>query len=292
MKRAEKKDIYKMVTDRILEALEKGIVPWQKPWTGGALGMPKNLVSKKAYRGSNIFLLGIVAECEGYESPYWVTYKQAKSLGGNVKKGQKGCHVVFWKFLDREVEVNGEMKVDSIPFLRYYTVFNIDQCENLDEKKLPEKPKVDELDFQPIEKCEQVVDGMKQRPEIEFKEQRAYYRPSTDTVNMPKEKSFVGEEEYYSTLFHELVHSTGHYSRLNRKGVSKIAARGEDYSKEELIAEMGAAMLCAMTGIVDKTLDNTASYIDNWMRAIRDDKKLVVCAAGKAQKAADFILGE
>lgn len=280
--------IYEMVTDRIMTKLEAGVVPWHKPWAGG--DMPVNLVSKKQYRGVNVWLLS----CMGFSSPYFVSYKQAQELGGTVKKGEKGCPVVFWKWLEkkdpdaREGEIS--TKDRKIPLLRYYTVFNTDQCEGIDHAKIPTSD-LPVREIEPIEECELMVAGMPKRPEITHTEQRAYYRPSTDTVNMPAQETFEGDEEYYSTLFHELTHSTGHESRLNRRGSDTPRNFGDrEYSKEELVAEMGAAYLCGVAGIENKTIDNSAAYIASWMKALRDDKKMVVQAAGQAQKAADFIL--
>ena len=275
--------VYGVITDRILEQLDKGTVPWQRPWTGGE---SKNLISKKGYRGINVFLLA----CQGYASPYWVSYKQAQGLGGNVKKGEKGTPVVFWKTYKRKaISDDGEETERPGFVLRYYTVFNVDQCEGIDGKV----PETEKHEVEPIEICDQVVKDMPNKPRVEHGEPQAYYRPITDTVNMPNRNSFVGSEEYYSTLFHELTHSTGHDDRLGRHKKEKCshAFGSADYSKEELVAEMGAAFLCGHTAIVNKTIDNSAAYIDNWCRKFRDKPQMVVLAAAQAQKAADYIKG-
>jgi antirestriction protein ArdC len=177
----------------------------------------------------------------------------------------------------------GETK--DIPMIRYYKVFNAEQTEGIDYPKPPER------DFNPIEEAEKILAGMPNRPAITHGEARAYYRPSEDRVNLPPQGSFTSDEAYYSTLFHELAHATGHASRLDRKEITEVNLFGShDYSKEELVAEMGSAYLCGASGISPQTIDNQAAYIHGWLRKLRDDQKFVVLAAAKAQKAADYIL--
>ena len=297
--------VYEIVTDQIIRQLEEGTVPWHKPWKwgsgfsfSGSTAGPVNLATKKPYRGINIFLL----LCTPYESPYWVSIKQANKLGGRVRKDEKSSMVIFWKPLEVEDKENknedGTPKKKTIPLLRYYRVFNVEQCEGL-ESKIPQPPEPEPEapepePFQPIECCEKVVEGMPNRPEIRHKEARAYYRPSEDFVNLPKQELFESPEEYYSTAFHELTHSTGHKSRLARPEITKglIVFGSHDYSKEELVAEMGAAFLCGHCQIEQKTLYNSAAYIQGWLKKLRDDRKLVVHAAAAAQRAADYILGK
>ncbi len=280
----QKKDAYQVITDRICELLEKGEIPWEKPWNAGA-DMPRNLVSKKEYRGVNPFLLSAMR----FTSPFWLTFKQVKKLGGGVKAGEKGTPVVFWKWIEYEDKETGEK--EKVPFLRYYTIFNLTQCAGIPEEKIPaleEKTR----SFNPIEEAERIVSGMPQRPTIEHIESQAYYRPSNDKVNLPKKELFKSNEEYYSTLFHELTHSTGHESRLNRKGIIELNSFGShNYSKEELCAEMGSAFLCGEAGIVERIIENSAGYIQGWLKRLRSDKKFLVHAAAQAQKASDFILG-
>lgn len=278
----EKLDVYQIVTDRIIDLLEQGVVPWHKPWAGGRDAAPANLVSKKPYRGLNVWLLGSM----GYSSPYWVSFKQCQELGGQVRKGEKSTLVVYWKMLETIDKDTKEKKV--IPMLRYYNVFNVTQCDNL---KYPEIEDVKVNDFNAIAEAEKIVANMQKSPVITHNEQRAYYRRDTDLVNMPVKESFGKEEEYYNTLFHELTHATGHESRLGRFQ-DKVNRFGDtSYAKEELIAEMGASYLCAVAGIIDRTIDNSAAYISNWLTKLKNDKKLVVSAAGKAHAACDFILG-
>ena len=272
-------NVYEIITDRIIEKLEKGTAPWCKPWTGGE--MPRNLITGKVYRGINLFLLNIA----NYTSPYWLTFNQCKEKGGTVKAGQKATPIVFWK-IDENKDENGEKKA---PLLRYYNVFNAEQCEGLNIPQLEQETR----EFAPIEVCMMTIAAMPKAPSIQHKQPKAYYVPSMDYVNMPKPESFKSAEEYYSVLFHELTHSTGHASRLNRKGINVNNGFGSsDYGKEELIAEMGAAFLCGCTGIENRTLDNSASYVAGWLNAIKEDKKIVITAAAAAQKAADYILNK
>lgn len=278
----QKKDVYQIVTDLFLEKLEQGIVPWHKPWNGGLSAMPTNMISKKPYHGINVLLLAL----QPYTSNLWLTYKQAKDKGGNVRKGEKGIPVVFWKFIEKENQETGEQY--SIPFLRYSTVFNVEQCDGIDY----EKPVVNES-IKPLEHCQQIVERMPLKPAIVHQEPSAYYSPSKDLVNMPNIGLFVGSEEYHSTLFHELVHSTGHEKRLGRHKTEKCSHQfgSNDYSKEELVAEIGASFLCGICEIENKTIDNSIAYIQSWIKRFKEKPRLLVEAAGKAQKAVDFIVG-
>ncbi len=275
---------YEVITETIIEKLEQGTVPWHQPWSSEAA---KNLISKREYRGINVFLLGAA----GYANPYWLTFRQAKQLGGHVKKGERSTPVVFWKWLEREREnpETGEIETHSAPLLRYYRIFNTEQCEGIPADKVPVLENARE--FHPIKEAERMVQEMPQRPIIQHEAAQAFYRPSADVVNMPAPELFTSDEEYYSTLFHELTHATGHESRLNRLDTDKLAAFGsKDYSQEELVAEMGSAFLCGHCGIAERIIDNSAAYIQGWLRRLRNDKRLVLFAAAQAQKAADFIL--
>lgn len=271
--------------------LETGVCPWQKPWkTSAKDALPSNYVSKKAYRGINAFIL----LCTPYACPYWVSYKQAGELGGNVKKGEKGFPVVFWKRLPKTDKATGKPvlnskgKPESVMFLRYYTVFNLEQCEGITW----EKPVSDGTPFEPLAEAARIVAGMPDAPEIRHGGARACYAPVTDVVQMPEQQTFNGAPEYYNTLFHELAHATGHAKRLDRKGITNIAGFGSDsYSREELVAEMGAAFLSGHAGILHVTANNSAAYLAGWIKALKEDSKLIVIAAAQAQKAADFILG-
>ena len=276
--------VYDIVTERIINLLEAGTVPWKKPWSSE---LPKNLASGKEYRGINLFLLN----CMPYDSPWWLTYKQAEGRGGHVRKGEKSSLVVFWKL--REIEekdpVTGELVKGQIPVLRYYNVFNVRQCEGVPAPEIEGAIK----HFSPISDCSRILRGMPNRPKIQHKESYACYRRSCDVVNMPRPNTFHSREGYYSVLFHELAHSTGHQSRLDRHDGEPTAPFGsKEYSKEELVAEMTASFLCGSTGIVDLVVENSAAYIQGWLKKLRNDRKLIVHAAAAAQKAADYVRGE
>lgn len=276
--------VYDVVSARIITLLEAGTVPWQKSWKSGTA---RNLLSQKPYRGINAFLL----PCAGYCSPFWLTYKQAKQLGGHVRKGESGCPIVFWNWREREDSESGD--VARIPFVRYYTGFNLEQCEGIPAEKIPQAEAFQPReDVSPIAACEAVVSGMPNPPELEFSGNQPCYMPTVDRVQIPAAEWFISDAEYYSTLFHELTHATGHEKRLKRAGIGEGAAAfgSETYSREELVAEMGAAFLCGHTGIENRTIDNSASYIAGWLKRLRNDSKLVVTAAAQAQKAADYIL--
>lgn len=266
-------DVYEQVTERIIAELEKGVVPWRRPWVGGG---PVNVRSGRPYRGINIFLL----EMRGYGDPRWGTFKAIKEAGGFVKKGEHGTPIILWKPVQKTREENGEAVDGSYLLLKSYTVFNVEQTEGL--PPLVEK----ERTIEPLEAAQQIVDGY-DGPPIHFGGGEAYYTLMGDSVHCPTMDQFHSAEGFYSTLYHELVHSTGHESRLKRDMAGFFASI--PYSKEELVAEMGAAMLCGVAGI--DNLDQSAAYVDNWLGRLRQDKKLVVQAAAQAQRAADFILG-
>ncbi len=266
-----------IVNHRIIALLEKGTVPWRAPWNG-TLGPPRNLISNKPYQGLNQFLLSHLE----YSSPYFLTFNQIKKLGGNVRKGEVGHLVTFWKWIEKKVERGEE---SGYPLLRYYKAFNLEQCCGIEAPKPGQ-----EIDFNPINRAEEIIKGMPDPTEIKHRGSKACYRPSTDQVILPAKKSFTSEEEYYSTTFHELIHATGHRKRLAREGITKTDRfASEQYSKEELIAEMGAAYLCAEVGIEQKTLEASASYIQSWLKELRNDKRLIFKASSAAQKAVEYI---
>jgi antirestriction protein ArdC len=276
----KRQTVYEQITDRIISMLEKGTVPWQKPWNVQT-GLPRNLVTKKAYRGINIFLLHAMS----YESPFWLTFRQAQELGGTVRKGEKACPVVFWRQL--EVEDKESHEIEKIPMLRFYYVFNTAQVDGL--KNIPATV---ETPATVSTTAEEIVALMPKRPEIKHGLAKAFYSPSADIVAMPDRARFDTEAGYFATLFHELTHASGHKSRLNRQTLTESAGFGSNpYCREELIAEMGAAFLCGQAGIAENILENSAAYVQNWLEQLQNDKKLIVQAAAQAQKAADFILG-
>lgn len=278
-----KLDVYEMVTTRIIDLLEAGTVPWQKPWTDA--GVPMNFISKRPYRGINLWLLLSL----NYERNLFLTWDQLKKIGGSVKQGEHGHIVIFWKNVKKQPEELGkDGHPRTIPMLRYYKVFNISQCRDVPQDIIPGL--INE-DVDPILECEAIIHTMPECPAIRHKEQKAFYHIVEDYINMPKKKSFKSIEAYYSTLFHELVHSTGAEKRLGRKSITEMNEFGsEPYSIEELIAELGSAYLCSFTGILDKEIQNSVAYINGWLDKLKNDKRFIVQASGQAQRAVDCIL--
>lgn len=278
-------DIYQQVTDRIISIIERGTIPWRKNWSAGS-GMPRNLISKKEYRGINIFILSAMP----YSSPYWLTYKQATDLGGHVRKGEKSTPVIFWKMLDRHDQDDDSKATGKIPMLRQYHLFSAEQCENI---TIPPDPEETVNTFTPIERCEQIIRNMPNPPSIHYGGSRCFYRPAEDRVQMAHEHTFNTSADFYHVLFHELSHSTGAKHRLARKEVMERNEFGsDDYSSEEITADLSASMLCAMAGISNETVELSASYINGWLSVLRQDKKAIVVASARAQASADYILGK
>jgi antirestriction protein ArdC len=275
-----KNPTYDRITDRIIALLEQGTIPWHRPWKART-GLPRNFVSKHPYRGINVFLLIAMR----YESPFWLTFRQVSQLGGSVRKGEKSCPVVFWKQTTVEDKKTGEEKKKYL--LRFYHVFNVAQCDGLKTSTEPVQESVND-----IVKPEEIVAGMPQPPILKHGMTHAYYSPREDCVGLPPRERFERAEGYYATVFHELVHSTGHEKRLKRSTLTESAGFGSNpYCKEELIAEMGAAFLCGQAEIGERTIDNSAAYLNGWLEQLKNDKTLIVQAAAQAQKASDFILG-
>jgi len=274
-------NVYELVTEQIIKQLESGTAPWRKPWRTEP---PCNLVSGHEYRGINPFLLAP----QGYGSRYWLTFNQAQKLGGHIRKGERSSIVTFWKIGDEKLvtDADGNERKTRPFLLRFYRVFNVEQTESIAGKLGlgNASPRVPSLD-----QCEAIISRMPNRPAI-TQDGRAWYRPSNDMVGIPARTAFNSAEEYYSTLFHELTHSTGHSSRIGRDGIEQLNTFGsESYSKEELIAEMGAAMLCGVAGTAPATLPNSTAYLRSWIECLRGDSRLIISAASQAQKAADYI---
>lgn len=277
-----------IIVERIISLLEKGTVPWRQTWE---LGLPQNLVSKKLYRGVNVFLLQ--AAMGKFSSPFFVTFKQALNLGGKVKAGEHGWPVVFWKPVviseSNDESINDITRKDTTRFvLRYYYVFNANQCEGLEleDKKNKNKNKTTEKDV----KVENIFKGyLENGPKIE-NGLKPRYLAIYDIVQIPPKRNFETKDAYYNALFHELIHSTGHVNRLNRPGLMDPHFGSELYSKEELVAEMGATILCAHTGI-KADIENSAAYIQSWLPILKNDRNMVIVAASHAQKAVDLIIG-
>ena len=280
------KSVYEMVTERIIEQLENGVIPWEKPWTGVRSGA-FNRVSKKSYSLLNQMLLK-------HEGEY-ATFKQWSDLGGHIRKGEKSEIVVFWKVLPVEEEQkDGSKIVKQIPLLRYYNVFHISQVDGVEPLKQEELH-----DIEPIEKAESVLKDYWTRENIKvehIKGNDAYYSPLFDMIHLPLFEQFKDANEYYATAFHESVHSTMKESRCNRAEERKnklVAFGSEEYSKEELVAELGSASLMNIIGIeTKKSFRNSTAYVQSWIRVLKNDVKFIVSASSKAEKAVNYILNQ
>lgn len=294
--KTNKSNIYDQITSQIIAELENGIIPWQKPWANGSFMGCISHTTGRPYSLLNQWLLG-------GRAGEWLTYKQIQDEGGRVRKGEKASTVVFWSFVNKtELEAvcdeNGDeigtksVIVESYPILKGYTVFHIDQTEGIKPRFNNEAVK---YEHEPIEEAEIAIENYISREglKLEIKNSdRAFYRPSTDSVTVPEREQYKVKEQYYSTLFHELTHSTGHESRLNRLGVAGLHYFGDtEYSKEELIAEIGASFMCQTVGIdCAKAFKNSVAYIQSWLNALKGDKKLIVAAAAKAEQAVNYML--
>lgn len=276
-------NVYQAVTDRIIHQLEQGIIPWHKPWSGTFNGA-FNRVSKKPYSLLNQMLLAHDGE--------YATFNQWKNLGGKIRKGAKSEIVVFWKMFEVEdKDENGKIIKKKIPMLRYYNVFHISQVDGV-------KPTENKLtvEHEPISEAEKIKNDYANREQLVIKElltDRAFYSPTVDYIEIPAKEQFSDLMEFYSTLFHEMVHSTGHQSRLARPEITVALAQfgSENYSKEELTAEIGSAYLMNHVGIdTEKTFKNSVAYINGWLENLRKDNRLIVSASSKAEKAVKYIL--
>ncbi len=295
------KDVYQLVTDKIVEQLEKGVIPWQRPWTMTKENQAINYVTRKPYSLLNQIML--------WEGGEYMTFKQCKKLGGSIKKGAKARIVVFYttsKVSKRTIvdEETGEERTISvyedymIPVLKAYYVFHISDCEGI-ESLLTSTEKGTAYETTPIDNAEKVItDYLGRESTLKFHNDkpsnRAYYSPSHDEVRIPMITQFKEAEEYYSTAFHELAHSTGIEKRCNRGIESGNSYFGShNYSKEELVAEISSAFLCSLTGIEnEKAFKNSVSYIEGWMRKLKEQKKMFVWAARRADAAVKDIINE
>jgi len=283
-------------TKSVLEALEAGTVPWHKPWkaTAGA-GLPMSLSTNRPYRGVNVFMLMMEGAAKGYGSQYWGTYRQIQERGGQVRKGERSTQVVFWKILRKEEMVDGKAKTRTIPLLRLFHVFNVNQADWAEDARLPATPEP----LPPVEAIAHaealLVDYLSTGPKVNYGGDVACYVPALDEIRMPIRDCFETAEHFYPTLYHEATHSTGSDKRLSREGIAKGTFDrfgGPTYSFEELVAEMGAAMLSAVAGIDQAaTLPASASYLAHWIGVLREDNQVIIRAASQAQKAVDLICG-
>jgi len=269
------------ITQRILTHLRNGVAPWRRPWSGAASGaMPRNAISGRGYSGCNVPLLWCAAQERGFESPKWLTFKQALEAGGNVRKGEKGNMVVYVSTFDKR---NEEGEIDRIPFLKAFTVFNVAQCDGVTDADSP-------IPVNPETRNELAEEfAVATGASITYAEPRAYFRPATDTVNLPKFENFCSASEFYSTMFHELTHWSGAETRLNRTMGKRFGDNA--YSAEELVAELGSAFLCAEFGFDNDVIENQSAYIDHWIKVLTDHEAMFTAAASKASQAVSFMRG-
>jgi antirestriction protein ArdC len=279
------KDIHSVITERFIEQLRAGCVPWQRPWRS-----VQNIVSRKAYRGINSLTLGSTP----FGSPFWMTFRQAHELGGHIRKGEKSSPVIYWKFLEKRdrsgnLVFTAKGKPAHIPFIRWSNVFNLDQTDGVPAPEQPVTPKT----MPALAKAEALVQQANLCP-IRTEGFAAAYSPRDDLIRMPPAGIFRSSEDYHHTLFHEMTHATGHGSRLDREGVTNPVKFGsERYSKEELIAELGAAFLSNEAGILDQVrFDNSAAYLQSWIKNLNDDPTMIVSAASQAQRGFDWMTGQ
>jgi len=280
------------IVDMVIEGLENGTVPWRKTWKGIA---PMNAFSEREYKGFNIFYLSFVCDWKGYSFPLFGTFKQISDAGGCVKKGEKSYPIVYWKVTEKaEDAINDEGNTKNskkwfTPF--YYNVFNLHQTEGIDIQKYTAQ--FSSKNNNPLDMCEKVTNCMPNPPQIVHKNSAsAFYNPSKDVVNVPEISYFEGSEAYYATTFHELGHSTGHTSRLNRFKDNNSEFGRNSYDYEELVAEMTATLLCSHCGI-EQTVENSVAYLTGWAKFLREERKSTLFgAATKAQAAANYILGK
>lgn len=290
---------YEIITKKIIEILETGTIPWQKPWKVG-FEQPINGLTGRKYHGINSMILNSL----NFEYPIFLTFNQVKELGGFVKKGEKSCPIVFWSQFEVESKKD-ELETETRFFLKHFSVFNIAQCENLELPKniqaiiLESEVKSNEIDSKKIHALEtsvasKIINSYLSATKMELKHagKQAFYSPVTDQITLPKKNNFLSNETYFATLFHEMAHSTGHKNRLDRfSGKNQFNFGSHSYSKEELVAEMASAFLCQKSGIRG-TINNSASYIASWLKVLKNDQRMIIEASSKAQKACELILGE
>jgi antirestriction protein ArdC len=277
-----------MIVEPIIEAMRKGTIPWVRPWIVNGY---RNLVTKREYRGINPLLLALSAARNGFTSSWWLTLKQVHQLGGRVKDEhfETSTVVVFFKWAVRRGAEDDEA-AERFPVLRYYRVYNLDQCEGIPAHRIPA---VETRSIDPHAEAERILSNMHGIPSIRFGGNVASYSPGIDVISMPDRTSFTSQAGYYSTLFHELAHSTGHESRLNRESDREYEGAcfgSAPYAREELIAEIAAAALTSLAGM-EFQVANHAAYVASWLRVFENDPKVVITAAQAAQKAVDWILG-
>lgn len=300
-KKEARASLYDEVTARIIAELEAGRIPWVQPWSSAACGgpgetgaggagavpcLPRNALTSRSYSGINILLLWASALAAGWERPGWLTFRQAIAAGGNVRKGEHGTQVVYADRFTPETEKQraresgGEAR--SVAFLKRFTVFNVAQCEGLPDDILPQPVALPEREIVPVAEALIAASGV----DFRIGGDKAFYAPGADFVQVPPQQAFHDQVNYYRTCLHELTHATGHKSRLGRDLANGFGSK--DYAREELVAEMGSAFLCASLGIVPTV--RHADYIGAWLEVLREDARAIFRAASMASKAADWLL--
>jgi len=266
-----RKEVFSDINDRILERLKQGIVPWKKSWTSG---VPRNFITKKPYHGLNFLSLAM----QDFPSPYYLSFLQCKQKQGSIIKGSSGNIILYWDIKELSKEVDGEVETKKIPFMKWSYIFNLAQTTLYE----------DTSDENLIVECEDLIRRIEPKPVIRHNTMRCYYTPDEDYISLPKISDFDNDGEYYSALFHELIHWTGHPKRLNR--FTSAMPDKQEYSFEELVAEIGSAYLCAMCGISPKVIDNQAAYLQGWMNLAFEEENLFVKATLKAQEAVNYLI--
>jgi hypothetical protein len=284
----DRKELYAKVAQSLIDMMAEGIAPWSKPWACSGIGdpnAPHNGITGRYYRGYNRLYLGYVAHAKGYSDPRWMTYKQAKEAGAQVRKGEKGTTIVFNSPVEKKDKGTGEV-TDRFWLTKAYTVFNVAQIDGLTLGPLL----LAGADFEPHDEAQAIADGWLETERVPLTHggDRACYSPAFDAITMPDPRDFTSPEHYYQTLFHEIVHSSGHEKRLKR--IESTTFGSDEYAKEELVAEIGAAMLYATAGLDRDLMEHSAAYLKSWASRLQDDPGLLVTAANAAERAAEYIM--
>lgn len=284
--------VYTIVNESIIEQLKQGVAPWKQPY---AFSNNVNAISKKPYNGFNILLLNISRMNNKFDSTVWLTFKQAKQLGGNIKGGSQSTVITFFTMKEfKEEKADGTTKIKKVPLLRYYNVFNLDQTERIDKSVLDWSKEYADCN-ENILTAENILHRYENKPPVVHFNCTPCYIPKVDEINIPSMDNFHSSQEYYSTLFHEMLHSTGHQTRLNRKGIAELDREDKHkYSFEELIAEIGASYLNYHAGIFEDVMNNSAAYIDNWLKVLtnKDNERWLTTAFNQSEKAVNYILNQ
>ena len=283
-----KKDLKQTITDRIISLMEAGPESWQKTWKdAAAAGMPTNAITNQPYKGINVLVLWSHRIEQGFQSNKWMTYRQAKSVGAQVRKGERSITCIYFQMVEKKKNKEGaEDKKEFFPLMRAFNLFNLDQIDNVPDELKDEIIGQPKPDFDFNAKAEEFLQATGAK--ITHRGNRAFYRPSTDEIILPQPEAFITPENYYATACHELTHWTGHQRRLARDFEGRFG--DESYAFEELVAELGASFLCGHFGFIDATVENHASYLSSWIKVLKNDKNAIFIAARHASNAYDYLL--